>query len=111
MKRNNGDENARKTSWKTSAPPLPPDAPLLSLDDVGLYLRLSTAAVRKLIDGRAEGDDQLGELLRSWLVKLSPHRRYIKRQPFLKWLNERAGIESPCPQNTSEFPPHDRPSA
>lgn len=67
--------------------PLPPDGPLMSFADVAAYLRTTPAAVRKLVDGRADGSDgELGELLRSWLVRLSPHRRFIRRDAFLAWL-------------------------
>lgn len=67
-------------------PPLPPDAPLLSIDDVALYLRTTRAAVRKMIEGRADYHDPIGERLRGWVVRLSPHRRYIRRGPFMAWL-------------------------
>lgn len=71
--------------------PVPPDAPLLSLADVGAYLRLTPGAVRRLVDGRPDGSDgDLGDLLRSWLVRLSPHRRYIRREPFLAWLRAKS---------------------
>lgn len=69
--------------------PLPHDAPLMTLGEAGAYLRLSTASIRKLIDGRADAkDDALGERLRGWVVRLSPHRRYIQREPFMTWLRE-----------------------
>ena len=72
--------------------PMPPDAPLMNLGEAGAYLRLSAASVRKLIDGRAEArDDSLGKLLRGWVVRLSPHRRYIRREPFFEWLRKLAG--------------------
>lgn len=71
--------------------PLPPDAPLLTFAEAGAYLRLSAAAVRKLLNGRPDGpEDELGALLRSWMVRLSPRRRYILREPFLQWLREKA---------------------
>jgi hypothetical protein len=71
---------------------LPPDAPLLSLRDVASYLRLSLAAVRKLLDGRADGSDgELGEALRQFCVRLSPHRRYIRRDLFMQWLRDKMG--------------------
>lgn len=74
-----------------SAIPLPPDAPLLSFDEAGAYLRLSAASMRKLIDGRADTqDDELGKVLRCWVVRLSPHRRYILRDQFLGWLKRKA---------------------
>lgn len=73
------------------APP-PPDSPLLSFADAAAYLRITPAAVRTLVNGRADGSDgELGDLLRSWLVTLSPHRRYIRREPFLAWLREKSG--------------------
>ncbi len=71
---------------------LPTDALLLSLRDVAAYLRLSLAAVRKLLDGRPDSSDgELGEVLRQLCVRLSPHRRYIRRDPFMKWLREKLG--------------------
>lgn len=76
---------------KACALPLPADAPLLSFADVAAYLRLTTAAVRRLVDGRPDGSDgELGELLREWLVRLSPRRRYIRREPFLAWIREKS---------------------
>ncbi len=70
---------------------LPSDAPLLDVADVAAYLRLTVAAVRKLLDGRPDASDgNLGERLRGWMVRLSPHRRYIKRGPFMAWLRELA---------------------
>lgn len=75
--------------------PLPLDAPLLALEDVARYLRITPAAVRRLVDGRADGSDgELGDRLRGWLVKLSPRRRYIRREPFLTWLREIPGDRS-----------------
>jgi hypothetical protein len=72
--------------------PLPVDGPLMSIEEAGTYLRLSAASVRKLIDGRADQkDDTLGALLRGWVVRLSPHRRYIRRRAFMAWLNGVAG--------------------
>ncbi len=71
--------------------PLPHDGPLMSFADVAAYLRTTPAAVRKLVDGRADGSDgELGDLLRSWLVRLSPHRRFIRRDAFLSWLREKS---------------------
>jgi hypothetical protein len=69
--------------------PLPQDAPLLAFSDVAAYLRKTTAAVRRMVDGRMgeTTPDEIGTLLRQWVVRLSPHRRYIRRQPFLEWLN------------------------
>lgn len=73
-------------------PPLPGDAPLLSLDDAAAYLRVTPAALRKTIEGRADGSDgELGDRLRKWLVVLTPRRRYIRRAPLLAWLREKAG--------------------
>lgn len=71
-----------------AAPPLPPDAPLLSIEDVAQYLRTTATAVRKMLDGRPDGEDRIGELLRSWTVKLSPRRRFVRRDPFLRWLRQ-----------------------
>jgi hypothetical protein len=71
---------------------LPADAPLLSLRDVAAYLRLSLAAVRKLLDGRADGSDgEMGDVLRRCCVRLSPHRRYIRRDLFMTWLRDKLG--------------------
>jgi len=67
--------------------PLPHDAPLLSFKDVAAYLRTTPQAVRRLIDGRTDGtEDEIGTILRQWVVRLSPHRRYIRRDQFLTWL-------------------------
>jgi hypothetical protein len=75
-----------------SSIPLPPDGPLMSIEEAGAYLRLSAASVRKLIDCRADQkDDTLGALLRAWVVRLSPHRRYIRRREFMAWLEGVAG--------------------
>ena len=68
--------------------PIPEDAPLLTLAEAGAYLRLSAASVRKLVDGRADSkNDELGTRLRAWVVRLSPHRRYIRRDLFMGWLS------------------------
>ena len=69
---------------------LPQDAPLMSIGDVAAYLRVSPAAVRKMIDGRPDGDDELGKVLRPMVVKLSPRRRYVLRSTFLEWLRAQA---------------------
>lgn len=75
--------------------PQPPDSFLLTFEEAGAYLRLSAASVRKLVDGRADTkDDDLGERIRGWVVRLSPHRRYIRRDPFLRWLCEVTGRPS-----------------
>ncbi len=72
-------------------PPLPGDAPLLSFEDVAAYLRTTPGAVRRLVDGRADGSDgELGDLLRSWLVRLSPRRRYVLREGLLSWLRAKS---------------------
>lgn len=72
---------------RASRIPIPDDAPLLTFAEAGAYLRLSAAAVRKLVDGRADSkNDELGERLRTWVVRLSPHRRYIRREDFIGWL-------------------------
>ena len=72
-------------------PLLPADAPLLSLADAAAYLRRTPGAVRKLLDGRADSDDgEVGQVLRRWVVRLSPHRTYIAREPFLAWLRTKA---------------------
>jgi hypothetical protein len=85
--------------------PLPVGAPLMGLPDAAGYLRLSMPALRKLIEGRPDGSDgDLGDRLRSWLVALSPRRRYIKARPFMSWLRDIAGESAPAPtpagQNT-----------
>lgn len=71
----------------TPIPPLPADALLLSLDDVGGYLRRSRAAVKKMLDSRpgAKNEDEVGVLLRQWVVRMTDHRRYILREPFIDW--------------------------
>jgi hypothetical protein len=75
--------------------PNPEDAFLLTFEEAGAYLRLSAASVRKLVDGRADTkDDELGKSLRGWVVRLSPHRRYIRRDKFLKWLCEVTGRDT-----------------
>ena len=73
--------------------PLPQDAPLLAIEDVAAYLRLTPAAVRRMIDGRSDADDEVGKVLRAMVVRLSPRRRYIRKAEFFKWLCERAGVE------------------
>jgi hypothetical protein len=71
----------------SKAMPLPGDAPLLTFAEAGAYLRLTAESIRKLVDGRADAkDDELGSRLRAWVVRLSPHRRYILREPFFRWL-------------------------
>lgn len=82
---------------RSNPPPLPSDAPLLTFADVAAYLRLTPAAVKRLLDGRRDGSDadhDLGNLLRSWLVALSERRRYIRREPFLTWLREKSSAAS-----------------
>jgi len=75
-----------------AAIPLPLDGPLLTFEEAGAYLRLTAASIRKLVDGRADSkDDELGARLRGWTVRLSPHRRYILREPFLVWLASFSG--------------------
>lgn len=87
-----GDRNGAAEG--SSLVSLPPDAPLLTFAEAGAYLRLSTASVRKLVDGRSDTkNDELGAVLRSWVVRLSPHRRYIRRQEFLAWLRGVVGGE------------------
>jgi hypothetical protein len=68
--------------------PLPLDGPLMSIEDAGVYLRLSVAAVRQVVEAE---DSELGNVLRENLVALSPRRRYIRRGPFMLWLNGKAG--------------------
>ncbi len=74
--------------------PLPEDGPLLSFEDVAAYLRRTVGAVRKMVDGRSDGDDKVGKKLRQWVVSLSPHRRYILADPFRRWLAEKASAQS-----------------
>ena len=91
-----GNAGGRRQDGAERSRALPADAPLLDLADVAAYLRLTVAAVRKLLDGRPDASDgRLGEMLRGWVVKLSPHRRYVRRAPFMKWLRELAG-EAPA---------------
>ena len=86
------DERERK---RRLPPPLPPDAPLLSFEDAARYLRMTPAAFRTIIHGRTDGyDDELGSRLRAWVVILSSHRRFIRRQPFMKWLRGLAGEDA-----------------
>jgi len=59
---------------------LPADAPLLSIADAAAYLRVTPRALRKLIDEERSG---LADSLRSCVVRLSPRRRYLKREEFL----------------------------
>jgi hypothetical protein len=66
-------------------PPLPEGATLLSLDDVGGYLRRSRAAVRQMLKGGPAEDDEVGQKLRGWVVRVSDHRCYILREPFMDW--------------------------
>ena len=80
---------------RTAAGPLPADGPLLSFEDAASYLRMTPAAFRTIIHGRTDGyDDDLGQLLRAWVVKLSTHRRFIRRKPFMKWLHVFAGEDA-----------------
>ena len=71
-------------------PSLPQDSPLLSFADVAAYLRTTIASVRKMIDGRPDGEDEVGKILRQWVIILSPHRRYIMAEPFFLWLKTTA---------------------
>lgn len=71
--------------------PLPDDAPLLTFAEVGQYLRMSRAAVRQAIDLKSDDEDELGAFLRTIVVRLSPHRRYVKRREFMEWLRQHAG--------------------
>lgn len=85
-------EGSRKGATDRAGVPLPADAPLITFAEAGAYLRLSAASVRKLVDGRRDAkDDRLGTILRSWVVRLSPHRRYIRRGEFMNWLHGTAG--------------------
>lgn len=86
--------NPKNPRLPTGAAPLPPDGPFLTFEEAGAYLRLTSGSVRKLVDGRADSkDDELGARLRSWTVRLSPHRRYILREPFLLWLASFSGCQ------------------
>jgi len=83
-----GNPGASPLKDGTRPIPLPGDATLLTFAEAGAYLRLSVASIRKLVDGRADAkDDELGARLRAWTVRLSPHRRYILREPFFHWLS------------------------
>jgi len=85
----NNQKAAIAEERKGRAPiPLPLDAPLLSFEDVAAYLRVTPVAVRRMIDGRmgSTTPDEIGAQLRKWVVRLSPHRRFIRRKPFLDWL-------------------------
>lgn len=80
-----------KPRRERNAVPLPPDAPLISFEEAAAYLRLSPVALRKIVDGRAEAkNDEFGTLVRGWVVRISPRRRYIHRNRFLGWLNDKA---------------------
>jgi hypothetical protein len=82
---------ALEKGGKDRPPPLPGDAPLLSIEDAAAYLRTTPGAVRRLLDGRADGSAEehaISDRLRAWLVALSPRRRFICREPFLSWLRE-----------------------
>ena len=82
--------------------PIPTDGTLMSIADVAAYLRLTPAAVRRLLDGRPDhSDGELGERLRRSLFRLSPRRRYILRAPFLAWLREKAGTSGTTPGMTT----------
>lgn len=73
----------REDVWRGQpVPPLPQDAQLLSLEDVGGYLRRSRPAVRRMLENQK---DEVGALLRQWVVTMTDHRRYILRQPFMDW--------------------------
>lgn len=87
---NTGPRLVRERKRSRPAPP-PTDGALFSLDDAAAHLRMTPGAFRKLVAGRADGSDgELGDLLRGWLVTLTPYRRYIKRGPFLAWLREKS---------------------
>lgn len=87
MNRNEGNPAPKA---RGAPPPLPSDAPLLAPGDVASYLRLSRAAVARLLDGRADSSDgELGEVLRRFTIRLSPRRRYVLREPFMAWLQEK----------------------
>lgn len=89
MERVKGQRSQREQSERITTIPLPSDAPLLTFEEAGTYLRLTAASIRKLVDGRADSkNDELGARLRTWTVRLSPHRRYILREPFVAWLND-----------------------
>jgi len=83
------NDEMKSATERAKSPPLPGDAPLLSFGDVAGYLRLTPAAVRRMIDGRigTSTPDEIGTQLRQWVVRLSPHRRYVRRKPFIEWLN------------------------
>ena len=97
------EPSGKVVPWPTTSPgtpPLPADAPLLSLLDVGAYLRRSVGAVRKILDRRSDGDDgDLREVLQRNVVKLSKRRTYIAREPFLAYLREQVAASLPESQN------------
>jgi hypothetical protein len=47
---------------------------------------MTTVAFRALLEDEA---DDLSKRLNGWLIALSERRRYIQREPFLKWLREK----------------------
>jgi hypothetical protein len=67
--------------------PLPPDAPLLSLGEAAAYLRMTVVALRAVLE---KDKDDFSNRLRGMMVCLSERRRYIKREPFMAWLNQKA---------------------
>lgn len=83
---------AREAKQPEQRGSLPSDAPLLSLADVAAYLRLTPGAVRRLLRGgrdRSEEDSELGEVLRSCRVVLSPRRHYFDRERLLDFLRKK----------------------
>jgi hypothetical protein len=68
-------------------PPLPYDAPLLSMEDCAAYMRTTVGAIRKEIEA---GTGPLAETLRANLVALSERRRFIRARPFREWLGKLA---------------------
>ena len=85
----------------SNVPPLPPDAPLLSIEDAAAYLRRPVDAVRRMIDGRSDGDDGIGQELRGMVVRLSARRRYLRKPDFFRWLYTRAGVPNPSDSDIS----------
>lgn len=88
----------KPTLGRNPIPPLPPDAVYLSIEDVAAYLRTSKVAIRKALDGRPDRrEDRLGDLLRQWIVQPTPHRRFILREPFMRWYRSHAGQDAVRP--------------
>lgn len=73
--------------------PQPADAPLLTFETVAAYLGNTADGVRAILKGTHETDKELANVLRSGLVTLSSHRRFIRRDILLAYLRRKAGID------------------